>query len=143
MRGINKVIVIGNLGQDPDVKYTKAGKAVANLSVAVNEQWKDRDGVKQERVEWIKCVIWGAMADIAKQYLRKGDAVYFEGKLQTRQWEDRSGNKRYTTEVQVLEMRMLGSRQNGQQEPTRQDEQKNSAGGWPDEEQKEDGDVPF
>ncbi len=141
MRGINKVIVIGNLGRDPDVNYTKAGKTVANVSVAVNEQWKDRDGVKQERVEWIRCVIWGAMADIAKQYLRKGDAVYFEGKLQTRQWEDKSGNKRYTTEVQVFEMRMLGNRQNGQDRSDDQDKPEASTGGWPDE--KEGGDVPF
>lgn len=108
MRGLNKVMVIGNLGQDPDVRYTQNGTCVANLSIAVNEQWT-KDGERHEKTEWIRCVLWGKIADVAKTYLKKGDAVYVEGRMQTRSWDDREGKKRYTTEVNVNEMRMLGS----------------------------------
>ncbi|MCP4201849.1 MAG: single-stranded DNA-binding protein [bacterium] len=109
MRGLNKVQIIGNLGRDPDIRYTRSGTCVANCSVAVNEQWT-KDGEKQERVEWVRCVLWNKVGEIAEKYLHKGDQIYFEGRLQTREWEDKSGNKRQTTEVNVDTMLMLGSK---------------------------------
>lgn len=108
MLGLNKVMVIGNLGRDPECRSTQSGTAVANLSVAANETWKDKNGEKQERTEWVRCVLWGKLADVAEKYLHKGDAIFIEGKLQTRTWEDRNGEKKYTTEVNVHELRMLG-----------------------------------
>lgn len=141
MRGMSKTQLIGNLGRDPDIHYTRNGKTVANVSVAVNEQWNDKDGVKQERVEWIRCVLWGALADIAKDYLKKGDAVYFEGRLQTREWDDRDGNKRKTTEVVVSSLLMLGanSRQRVEQ-PEHPDDspRRGSTNGWDDTPGKKD-----
>lgn len=112
MRGLNKVMVIGNLGRDPEVRYTQNGTCVANLSVAVNEQWT-KDGQRHEKTEWIRCVLWAKVAEVAKSYLHKGDAIYLEGKMQTRSWEDKSGEKKYTTEVNVHELRMLGGQGNG------------------------------
>lgn len=112
-RGINKVILVGSLGADPDIKYTGDGKAIANLSVATNEEWKDKNtGQKQEKTEWHRVVIFGKLAEIAGQYLTKGSQVYLEGKLQTRKWQDKNtGQDRYTTEVVVDfngNMQMLG-----------------------------------
>jgi len=99
-RGINKVILVGNLGNDPDVRYTAGGSAVANLSVATSESWKDRQsGERQERTEWHRVVIFGKLAEVAGQYLKKGARVYLEGKLQTRKWQGQDGQDRYTTEV--------------------------------------------
>lgn len=135
MKGHMRLTAIGNLGQDPDLRYTRNGKAVANMSVAVNEQWNDKDGVKQERVEWVRCVLWGALADVAKQYLHKGDAVYLEGRLQTREWDDRDGGKRKTTEVVVSNLIMLGGRNNRQdvEQPEHPDESpRDSTNGWDD-----------
>ena len=111
MRGINKSIIVGTLGKDPDVKYTASGAAVANLSVATNESWKDKNtGENVEKTEWHRIVIFGKLAEIAAQYLKKGMQAYFEGKLQTRKWQDQSGQDRYTTEVIASEMQMLGGR---------------------------------
>lgn len=110
MRGVNKVILIGNLGRDPEVRYTKSGTSVATLNVATSESWTDQNGQKQERTEWHRVVAWSKLADIAKEYLTKGNQVYIEGKLQTRSWDDRDGNKRYTTEVKADQMVMLGGR---------------------------------
>lgn len=110
MRGVNKVILIGNLGRDPEVRYTRDGTAVANLNVATSESWNDPNGQRQERTEWHRVVAWGRLAEVAKEYLSKGRQVYIEGKLQTRSWEDKEGNKRYTTEVKVDQMVMLGGR---------------------------------
>jgi single-strand DNA-binding protein len=110
MRGVNKVILIGNLGRDPEVRYTREGTAVANLNLATTETWNDGNGQRQERTEWHKVVAWGKLAEIAKEYLGKGKQVYIEGKLQTRSWEDKEGVKRYTTEVRVDQMVMLGGR---------------------------------
>ena len=111
-RGINKAIIVGTLGQDPDVKYTASGSPVVNISVATNENWKDKQtGEAQERTEWHRIVIFGKLAEIAAQYLKKGSQVYFEGKIQTRKWQDKTGQDRYTTEIVANEMQMLGGKQ--------------------------------
>lgn len=112
-RGVNKVILIGNLGGDPEVRYTPNGAAVANVSLATNESWTDRSGERQERTEWHRLVLWSKLAEIAGQYLRKGSKVFVEGRLQTRSWDDQSGQKRYTTEVVVNDMQMLDGRGEG------------------------------
>jgi single-strand DNA-binding protein len=109
-RGLNKVMIIGNLGQDPEIKYTNDGAAVVNFSIATSDSWKDRDGNKQEKTEWHRVVAFRRLAEICGEYLKKGRQVYIEGALQTRQWEDRDGNKRYTTEIVARDMQMLGSR---------------------------------
>lgn len=111
MRGINKVILVGNLGQDPETKYLPSGSAVTNLRIATNESWKDKDtGEKKEKTEWHSVSMFGKLAEIAGQYLRKGSQVYIEGKLQTRKWQDKNGNDRYTTEIVANEMQMLGGK---------------------------------
>ena len=112
-RGVNKVILIGNLGQDPELRYTGSGTAVCNMRLATSESYKDRDGNQVENTEWHTVVAWARLAEICGEYLKKGSQVYFEGQLQTRQWEDRDGNTRYTTEVKVREMTMLGGRDGG------------------------------
>jgi len=110
-RGINKVIIVGNLGQDPEVKYMPSGGAVCNITVATSESWNDKStGEKQERTEWHRIVFYRKLAEIAGEYLRKGSQVYVEGKLQTRKWQDQGGADRYTTEIVANEMQMLGSR---------------------------------
>ncbi len=113
MKGINKVTIMGSLGKDPDMKQTGGGSAVANMSVATNESWNDKNtGQKVEKTEWHKVVVFGKLAGICGQYLKKGSQVYFEGKIQTRKWQDQSGNDRYTTEIVANEMLMLGGRSN-------------------------------
>ena len=107
MRGINKVILVGNLGRDPELRFTAAGTAVANLSIATSETWNNKDGVKQEKTEWHRVVLWDKLAEIAKEYLSKGRQVYLEGRLQTRVWE-KDGQKRYTTEIRGDQLVMLG-----------------------------------
>jgi single-strand DNA-binding protein len=110
-RGINKVILVGNLGADPETRYMPSGTAVTNLSVATSESWKDKQtGEQNERTEWHKVVMFDRLAEIAAEYLRKGSQVYIEGKLQTRKWQDRDGNDRWTTEIRANEMQMLGGR---------------------------------
>lgn len=110
-RGINKVIVVGNLGQDPDTRYMPSGAAVTNITVATNETWKDKQtGEQKDRTEWHKVAMFGKLAEIAAEYLRKGSQVYIEGKLRTRKWKDQQGNDRYTTEIIADEMQMLGGR---------------------------------
>lgn len=118
MAGINKVILVGNLGKDPDVRYTPDGKAVTNITIATSESWTDKNsGQKQEKTEWHRVVFFGPIAGIAGEYLKKGSKVYVEGKLQTRKWQDQSGQDRYTTEVVVSgfggNMQMLDSRSGG------------------------------
>ncbi len=111
-RGVNKAIIVGTLGQDPDVKYTASGSPVVNISVATNETWKDKQtGEAQERTEWHRIVMFGKLAEIAAQYLKKGSQAYFEGKIQTRKWQDKSGQDRYSTEIVANEMQMLGGKQ--------------------------------
>lgn len=99
MSGVNKVILIGNLGKDPEVRSTPGGQAVANITIATNESWTDKEGQKQERVEWHRVVVWGKAADLCGEYLKKGRQVFIEGRLQTREWTDKAGAKQYTTEV--------------------------------------------
>ena len=110
-RGVNKVIIVGNLGNDPDTRYMPSGQAVTNLSVATNESWKDKQsGEQKERTEWHRVAMFGRLAEIAAEYLRKGSQVYIEGKLRTRKWQDQNGNDRWTTEIIADEMQMLGGR---------------------------------
>lgn len=110
-RGVNKVILVGNLGKDPEMKYTASGAAIANITVATSESWNDKQtGEKQEKTEWHRVVFFRRLAEIAGEYLRKGSQVYIEGKLQTRKWQDQNGQDRYSTEVVANEMQMLGSR---------------------------------
>ncbi|RLA31339.1 MAG: single-stranded DNA-binding protein [Gammaproteobacteria bacterium] len=113
-RGVNKVIIVGNLGGDPDTKYMPSGSAVTNLTVATNESWKDKQtGEQKDRTEWHKVAMFGRLAEIAAEYLRKGSQVYIEGKLRTRKWTDKQGNDRYSTEIVADEMQMLGGRGGG------------------------------
>lgn len=128
MAGINKVIIIGNLGQDPEIRYTASGSAVANLSVGVSEQWKDKTtGEKKQQTEWMRVVLFGKLAEVAGEYLRKGSQVYIEGKLRTRKWQDQTGQDKYTTEVVVNVggvMQMLGGKQeSGPQQKPQQNKQ--------------------
>lgn len=107
--GVNKAILIGNLGADPEARYTQSGTAVTNLSVATNESWRDRQsGERKERVEWHRVVLFGKVAEVAGEYLRKGSQVYLEGQIRTRKWQDREGRDRYTTEIVANTMTMLG-----------------------------------
>ena len=111
-RGVNKVILVGNLGKDPEVRYSPNGGAVANITIATSESWKDKTtGEKQEKTEWHRVVFFGRLAEIAGEYLKKGAQVYIEGRLQTRKWQDKEGKDRYTTEIVAGEMQMLGSRE--------------------------------
>ena len=116
-RGVNKVLAIGNLGQDPDIRFLPSGNPVANFSIAVSESWTDKNtGQKQERTEWIKCVAFNKLAEIIQQYVHKGSKVYVEGKLQTRKWQAQDGTDRYSTEVVINDLQMLDSRNGGQQQ---------------------------
>ena len=108
MGSVNKVILIGNLGRDPEVRYTQGGAAVANFTLATNEVWTDKAGARQERTEWHRIVVWGKTAEIAREHLAKGKQVYIEGSIQTREWNDREGNKRTTTEIKAQRVVLLG-----------------------------------
>lgn len=111
MKGVNKAIIVGSLGNDPEIRYTGEGKACASLSVATSEQWKDKQsGEKKEKTEWHRVSAFGRLAEIMGEYLHKGSQVYIEGKLTTRKWQDKQGNDRYTTEIIANEMQMLGGR---------------------------------
>lgn len=114
-RGVNKVILIGNLGDDPTIRYTQNSTAIANFSVATSEAWKDKQtGEQKELTEWHRCVTYRRLAEIIGEYTKKGSKVYLEGRLQTRKWQDQSGNDRYTTEIVVNELQMLDGRDGGQ-----------------------------
>lgn len=139
MAGINKVILVGRLGRDPEVRYTPSGAAVANFAIATSEQWKDREtGERQERTEWHKIVAWRRLGEICGEYLHKGSQVYIEGRLQTKSWEDRDGNKRYTTEVVAQNMQMLDAL-------NKEGKAESSAEQFPEEEPigVPDDDIPF
>ena len=110
---INKAIIVGNLGADPEIRYTQSGTAVASFRVATTERWKGQDGQMQEQTEWHSCNAWGKLAEICGKYLQKGSKVYVEGSINTRKWQDKSGNDRYSTEIKVREMKMLDSRGGG------------------------------
>ncbi len=107
---INKAILIGNLGSDPEVRYTQSGTAVANFTMATSEKWKGQDGEWKDQTEWHRIVVWAKLAEICGEYLSKGSKIYIEGRIQTRQWDDKDGNKRYTTEIVAREMKMLDSK---------------------------------
>ena len=139
-RGVNKAIILGNLGQDPEVRYSQGGKALCNLSIATSEKWKDKDsGEEKEKTEWHRIVAFGRMAEVMGEHLHKGSQVYIEGKIQTRKWQDRDGNDRYTTEIVANDMQMLGSRQGGN--PQSGGAQQNRQEEQPQEDF--DDDVPF
>ena len=110
MASVNKVILVGNLGRDPELRYIQSGQAVANFTLATNDRWRDKEGNNQERTEWHRIVVWGKSAENCAQYLQKGRSVYVEGRLQTREWEDKDGNKRQTTEVVAQAVQFLGGR---------------------------------
>ena len=113
MASVNKAILIGNLGRDPELRYTKDGRPVANFTLATNERWRDKEGNTQERTEWHRIVVWDKQAENCAQYLQKGRSCYVEGRLQTRDWEDKEGHKRQTTEVVAQQVTFLGSRGDG------------------------------
>ena len=142
--GINKVILVGNLGQDPEIKYTAGGAAVTTLSIATSDSWKDKDsGMDQERTEWHRVVLWRRLAEIAGEYLKKGSKIYIEGQLQTRKWEQ-EGQTRYTTEIIARDMQFLDSR--GSAKPSNQEESGLSSNqSTPDvvDSSIEDDDIPF
>jgi single-strand DNA-binding protein len=144
MAGVNKVMLIGNLGRDPELRYTGEGTPVANFTMATTERWNDAAGERKERTEWHRIVVWGKQAEIAGEYLRKGRQVWVEGSLQTREWTDREGNKRQTTEIRAQRFQMLGRAADdaGAAPPQAQGEPQTtsvaeSAGGF------EDDDIPF
>jgi single-strand DNA-binding protein len=110
MASVNKVILIGNLGADPELRYTPSGAAVANFNIATTEKWKDKDGQSQERTEWHRIILWSRQAEVAKEYLRKGSSVYIEGRIQNRSYDDKDGIKRYVTEIVGQRMQFLGGR---------------------------------
>lgn len=113
MASVNKAIIVGNLGKDPEVKYTTGGQAVANFSVATSDKWADKSGEKQERTEWHRIVVWGKTAENCAKYLKKGRSVYIEGRIQTREWADKEGQKRYTTEIVASMVQFLGGKGDG------------------------------
>lgn len=121
MASVNKVIIIGNLGQNPEKRITGTGQSVTTFSVATNERWLDKGGQKQERTEWHRIVVWGTQGDNCAQYLSKGRPVYVEGRLQTREWNDKDGNKRHTTEIVAQKVQFLGSN------PSQSDRQQDSS----------------
>ena len=111
MASVNKVIIVGNLGRDPETRYMPDGGAITNISVATTDKWKDKNGEMQEKTEWHRVAFFGKLAEIAGEYLKKGSQVYVEGRLQTRKWQDKDGQDKYTTEIVANQMQMLGSRQ--------------------------------
>jgi len=150
-RGINKVIIVGNLGADPDTRYMPSGGAVTNLSVATSESWRDKEsGDQTERTEWHRVAMFNRLAEVAGEYLHKGSQVYIEGRLRTRKWQDKDGNDRYTTEIVADQMQMLGGRGGGMgagsdssQRSSQPPQAAQSAGGAPRAEPEFDDDIPF
>ncbi len=142
---VNKVILVGNLGQDPSLRYTASGTAVCNFSIATTESYKDKDGNRQEKTEWHSIVAWRQLAEICGKYLVKGKQVYIEGKLQTRKWQDRDGNDRYSTEIVADQMQMLGRAGEGQgQQQERPAQSQQTAPSQPQQPNfNPDDDIPF
>ena len=148
MSGVNKVILVGRLGKDPEVRHLESGAAVANFPIATSETYKDKQGNKQETTEWHSIVLWRGLAEIAEKYLTKGNLVYIEGKLKTRNWQDKDGNTRYTTEVVGDNMTMLGSKNDGDNSsPSANQESGSNKSNQPAEkvelEEDESDDLPF
>jgi single-strand DNA-binding protein len=124
---VNKVILLGRLGQDPELKYTPGGAAVCNFSVATTEAWTDKQGAKQEKTEWHRIVVWGKLAELCNQYLAKGRQAFIEGRLQTRNWDDKDGTKRYTTEIMASTVQFIGGATTGANNTTNVDKSYNQA----------------
>jgi single-strand DNA-binding protein len=144
MAGVNKVLLIGRLGRDPEVRYTPDGTAIANFSIATSEEWKDKKtGEKQERTEWHRIVAFRRLGEICGEYLSKGRQVYIEGRLQTRDWQDKDGNKRYTTEIVASQMQMLGSRDSYNNAGGGSGFRKNDMPPGPEFSGSQDDDIPF
>ena len=143
MSGVNKAIIVGNLGSDPELRHTQGGTPVANFRVATNEVYKSRDGERTERTEWHRVVAFGRLAEICGQYLKKGKQVYIEGRIQTREWEDQSGNKRWTTEVVANQMQMLGRAGEGGYSPDDSQETQYADAGSQAPAGDDDDDLPF
>ena len=150
MAGVNKVILVGNLGRDPEVRYTKNGQAVASFSLATTERWTGKDGNREDKTEWHRVVAWGKLGEICGEYLVKGKQVYIEGRLQTRDWEDKDGNKKSTTEIVANNMVMLSQAGGSQQQSYGGDQQASSgggqaasSGGGSESDDFEDDDIPF
>ncbi len=147
MASVNKAILVGNLGKDPDVRYSPDGSAITNITLATTENWKDKSGEKQEKTEWHRVAFFGKLAEIAGEYLKKGSQVYIEGRIQTRKWQDKDGQDRYTTEIVADRMHMLGGRGEAQERPAPQHQERQqpqrpaqqSKGGFDDM----DDDIPF
>lgn len=139
MAGLNKVMIIGHLGADTEIRFTDTGLSIANFSVAVSNSWTGKDGQKQDSTEWFRVVAFGKLAEVCGQYLKKGKQVYIEGRLQTRKWEDKEGVTRYTTEVVANQMQMLGRKGDDEQSPPAQQ----YAGGGGDPAPPELDDIPF
>jgi len=135
MAGVNKAILIGNLGADPETRYTQGGQPVTNFRIATSEKWTGKDGQAQERTEWHRIVTWARLAETCRDYLQKGRQVYVEGRIQTRQWDDRDGNKRYTTEIVAQTVRFLGGRGSGESSgpPAASDSGPGYGGGGPEQ----------
>lgn len=141
MASVNKVILIGNLGRDPELRYTQSGQAVANFSLATTDRFSNREGDRQERTEWHRVTVWGKTAENCAQYLNKGRSVYVEGRLQTREWEDKEGQKRRTTEVIAQTVQFLGGRGQGAGGPA--DAGEGGRGDFRDEPPPQGDDIPF
>ena len=137
MGSLNKVLLVGRLGQDPEIRYTPSGTAVANFTMATNERWTDNEGAKQERTDWHRVVAWRRIGEIVGEYCHKGSQVLIEGRLQTRSWEDRDGNKRWTTEVVAKNVQLLDAKNgNGSERPPAPESEEGYTG-------PEDDDIPF
>ncbi|NRA03075.1 MAG: single-stranded DNA-binding protein [Myxococcales bacterium] len=142
MAGLNKVMLIGNLGRDPELRYTQSGQAVANFTLATNENWKNKSGEREERTEWHRLVVWGRQAEVARDYLAKGRQIFVEGRIQTREWEDKEGQKRTTTEVVVNHFVMLG-RKDGAEAGRESSGQEDPGPAGPPEPAGGSDDIPF
>ena len=138
-RSLNKAMLVGYVGKDPEVKHTNNGTAICNFSVATTESWKDQQGAKQERTEWHRITVWKRLAEIVGEYVRKGTLVYVEGRIETRKWQDNDGNDRYTTEIIAREVLMLGSKD----QAPRQTSEKPKEQSKPAQNNDDDSDIPF
>ncbi len=144
MASVNKVILVGNLGADPETRYMPNGDAVANIRLATTESWKDKaSGEKKEITEWHRVVFYRKLAEIVGQYLKKGSAVYVEGRIRTRKWQDKEGQERYTTEIEANEMQMLGGRQSSESAPSEKPQQRNAQGATKASIGDMDDEIPF
>jgi len=146
MSGLNKAMIIGRLGRDPEIRYTPGGVAVANFSVATSEEWKDKESnEKKERTEWHRIVAFGKLGEICGEYLSKGKQIYVEGRIQTRSWEDKDGNKKYTTEIVASDVQFLDKKDSGSGDYSRkgQDDKPERGAGGPAYHDSKDDDIPF